>query len=72
MASSSSMDTWRITRQGHTAHDAVGVSLGWRRSAVGDEEDNELLDPVRSCSVPSRGEDFVVSFIGNSWWGASS
>jgi hypothetical protein len=48
MASSSSMDTWRITRQGHTAHDAVGVSRGWRRSAIGDEEDNESLDPVRS------------------------
>jgi hypothetical protein len=43
-----------------------------RRSAAGDEEDNESLDPVRSCSVPSRGEDFVVSFIGNSWWGASA
>jgi hypothetical protein len=72
MALSSSMDTWRITRHRHTAYDAVGVSRGWRRSAAGDKEDNESLDPVRSCSVPSRAEDFVVSFIGNSWWGASA
>jgi hypothetical protein len=52
----------------------VGGTSGqwWRHSATGGEEDNESLDPVRSCSVPSRGEDFVVSFIGNSWWGASA